>query len=186
MKRLLFGLVVCLATSLCANAQPVRWQFRWWENPVNNGLTLTDAQQKQIQSTVREYRDKLKDLTAAVDKAESDLGDLLETAPVDTRRTNEAIERVAASRADLTRTISQMSVRLRGVLTKEQWDQLRERQRNFGARGPGRSGRGPGPGPGTEDGPPNGRRGGRRGPPPPRPDAPPGSNGSAPAQQLTR
>lgn len=185
MKRLLLGLAVCLAASIPAKAQPMRWQFRWWENPVTNGLSLSEAQQKQIQTTIREYRDKLRDLTAAVDKSESDLGDLLDAVPVDSRRANDAIEHVAAARADLTRTISQMSVRLRGVLTKEQWDQLRERQRNFGARGPGGPKRGPGPN-GEDGSPPQGRRGGRRGPPPPRPDAPAGSNGSAPTQQLTK
>jgi hypothetical protein len=43
---------------------------------------------------------------------------------VDQAKANQAIERLIAARTDLTRTLSQMSLRLRTVLTEQQWHDL--------------------------------------------------------------
>ena len=48
--------------------------------------------------------------------------------PVDPSKANVAIERLVDARSDLTRTLSQLSLKLRLVLTEEQWQQL-ERER---------------------------------------------------------
>lgn len=102
--------------------------FQWWDNPVANGLNLSDAQNKQIHSIVAEYRSRLIDLRANEEKAQGDFQDIFNDAPTDQRRANDAIERLGNARAEMTKTISQMSLKMRNVLTAEQWQQLRERQ----------------------------------------------------------
>ena len=161
-RNAVLWLGVCLG--LVLSGQPIRPEFAWWENPVANGLNLTEAQQKQVQTVVREFRNRLVDLNASVQKAEGDLGDIFDTVPVDNRRANDAIDKVASARAELTKAISQMSLRLRAVLTPEQWQELRRRG------GPGGRGRGF-PGIAGErrvgDRGPGGQRRGPNGPPPP-------------------
>src|SRR5262245_35674807 len=93
----------------------------WWDSPMVDNLNLTDAQRKQIQSTLRDYRVRLVDARAAVDKAEGDLNDFFNdgsvTSPETQRRANEAIDRLAGARAELTRVVSEVSLKMRGVLT---------------------------------------------------------------------
>jgi len=102
--------------------------FQWWDNPVANGLNLSDGQNKQIHSIVAEYRSRLIDLRANEEKAQGDFQDVFNDTPADQRRANDAIDRLSSARAEMTKTISQMSLRMRNVLTAEQWQQLRERQ----------------------------------------------------------
>ena len=125
MRRVL--VVFCLAAAIAA-AQPPRASFPWWDSPIARDLNLTTDQQQQIRSVIREYRPRLVDLRGAVEKAEGDLEDVFNEDHVDQRRSNEAIERLASARAELTRVLSQMSLRLRGVLTTEQWRELQKRQ----------------------------------------------------------
>ena len=48
--------------------------------------------------------------------------------PMDERRAEAALENLAQARANLTRAFSQMSLKLRLVLTAEQWKELQKRQ----------------------------------------------------------
>ncbi len=68
------------------------------------------------------------DLREAVQRADSDLQIALDQSPLDQRKANEAIEHLATARGELTRTISQMTLRLRTILTNEQWQELQRRQ----------------------------------------------------------
>jgi Spy/CpxP family protein refolding chaperone len=115
----------------------------WWESPMVKNLDLSDSQTKQIQATVSDYRDKLRDLRSSVDRAESDLQGVLNEDPVDQRKANEAIEQLASARRDLFRTTSQMDLKLRVVLTAQQWQQLQSQTRGRILRPGGRRGRGP-------------------------------------------
>lgn len=137
-------------------AQMPRGVDNWWNSPLANGLNLTDDQRRQIRDTLREFRPKLIDVRAATEKAEAAFEDAINDDAFDQRRAADAIERLANSRADLIRAVSQMSLRMRAVLTPEQWKQLRERQENMRNRrqemmrqgGPRRrGGDGPGGGP---------------------------------------
>ncbi len=146
-----FLLAVAMAGTLAAQAPPPRFNsptsFPWWNNPVANGLNnLTDAQSKQISATVAEYRDRLKDLYAQVNTAESGLEEIFNQETIDQRKADQAVDQLANARGDLTRTLSQMSLKLRTVLTAEQWQDLQNRQRarNAAGRGPGSRRRGPG------------------------------------------
>jgi Spy/CpxP family protein refolding chaperone len=143
-----FFLLVAMAGAL--SAQPLRspTSFPWWNNPVANGLNnLTDAQTKQIAATVAEYRGPLKDLYAEVNAAEGNLEEIFNQETIDQRKADQAVNQLANARGDLTRTLSQMSLKLRNVLTVDQWRDLQARQAGRGAARPGARRRGPGPGP---------------------------------------
>ena len=132
-----------------ARQGPAWWESPWWNSPLVQNLDLNEAQQKEIRTTVREYRGHLMDLREAVQRADSDLQAALDLSPLDQKKANDAIDHLATARGELTRTISQMTLRLRTILTNEQWQELQRRQeeRRQGAIG----GRG---------------KGGRFGPPP--------------------
>lgn len=109
-------------------AQPPRGFFNWWDSPVARDLNLNDDQMKQIRSIVRDYRTKLIDARAAVEKAEAEVEDAFNDESLSQSRAHDAIERLVAARSELTRAFSQMSLRLRGVLSSEQWMELQKRR----------------------------------------------------------
>jgi Spy/CpxP family protein refolding chaperone len=114
-------------------AQLPKGFYAWWGSPVVRDLNLNDEQRKQIRFTVRDYRPHLMELRAEVERAEGDLEYQFDQQPVDMRKANEAIDRLAAARSDLTRTLSQMSLKLRTVLTQQQWQELQRRRPVKGA-----------------------------------------------------
>ena len=65
---------------------------------------------------------------AAVNQAEQALAEQFNRNPVDPGKTNEAIERLVDARSDLTRTLTQLSLKLRLVLTEQQWQELQRRR----------------------------------------------------------
>jgi Spy/CpxP family protein refolding chaperone len=127
----LFAIVVLFAVA--APAQLPKGFYAWWGSPVVRDLNLSDEQKRQIRSTVKDYRPHLVELRAEVERAEGDLEYQFNQQPVDTRKANEAIDRLAAARSDLTRTLSQMSLKLRAVLTQRQWQELQQRRPIKGA-----------------------------------------------------
>lgn len=163
MKRL--ALLICLL-GVPLLAQPPRGFFPWWDSPVAKDLNLTDDQAKQIRAVVQEYRSKLIDQRAAVQKAEGEFEDQFNDEPFDQRRAGDSLERMVTAKGELTRSFSQMSLRLRAVLTADQYRELQKRRPGMQ---PGQAlremqkrrqdGRGKGPG----------RRGDPNGPPPPQP-----------------
>lgn len=152
---LLWGVILMGALAVqTLQAQPGRTFFPWWDSPLVKDLNLTEDQQRRIQAITREFRSRLIDARAATEKAEGELEDAFNEDPVDVRKAEEAIERLAAARAELTRIYSLMSLRLRSVLTAQQWSELRRRRPGPGLRpeerGPrfrGRPGRQEGGGP---------------------------------------
>lgn len=183
-------LFAALSASL-ALAQPPRDLYPWWDMPVSKEIGLTDDQRAKVDKVVREYRNKLIDLRAVLEKAEADLADAFNEENFDLKRASEAADRVAKGRADLSAAMAQMSVRLRGVLTVQQWRELQRRrphqpQPHVGPVKPPQGvhpGR-PGPHPGMQPGQPGqpGPRGPRRQQPappqpPPQPPPPPGPQG---------
>jgi len=140
-----------LTVPLILSAQPPREGFPWWNGPIARDLNLTDAQTKQIRAAVNEYRDRLVELRGAVQKADGDLRDVFNEDPVDQVKANAAIDRLAAARGELTRALSQMTLKMRSALTAQQWQELQRRgPRRPGFRdpdgsGPGNRRRGPAP-----------------------------------------
>ena len=119
-------LAVLLAASLCA--QMPKGFYAWWSSPIAKDLNLSPAQRQKIHTTVVQFRPHLIDVRADVAKAEIDLEAQFNHDPVDQAKANAAINHLIAARSDLTRTLSQMSLALRLVLTEEQWTELQRRR----------------------------------------------------------
>lgn len=112
-------------------AQMPRGIYSWWSRPeIARNLNLTPSQREQIRATVQQYRPHLLNVRAEVNQAEQDLAEQFNRNPVDTSKTNDAIERLVDARSDLTRTLTQLSLKLRLVLTEEQWQELQRRRPN--------------------------------------------------------
>jgi Spy/CpxP family protein refolding chaperone len=113
----------------CSFAQMPKGVYNWWSRPqIAQSLNLSPAQRQQIRATVVQYRSHLMDVRARVNQAEQDLADQFNRDPVDPGKTNEATERLIAARSDLTRTITQLSLKLRLVLNEQQWQALQRRR----------------------------------------------------------
>lgn len=124
----MIAIIVLLLTTQFASAQQ-RDLFPWWDMPIARDLNLTEEQNKQIHSTVREYRDKLVDLRGALEKSENQLSDLMNEEHPDAAKVNTAIDRMVNARSDLAKNVTQMSFKLRMILTPSQWKQLQNRPR---------------------------------------------------------
>jgi Spy/CpxP family protein refolding chaperone len=133
MKRLVF--LFALAAALCFG-QALE-DFAWWDSPIAQNLNLTPEQQKQIRGTVREFRDRLIEQRAGVQKAEAGFMDFLNDDQVNEAKAKEAIDKLVVARGDLMRSVSQMSLRLRAVLTPQQWQDVQRRRAQQGPQGRG-------------------------------------------------
>ena len=126
MRRLL-ALVLLLSGSVFA--QMPRGIYAWWSRPeIARDLNLSPAQRQQIRATVQQYRPHLMNVRMTVNQAEQALAEQFDRNPVDAGKTNEAIERLVDARSDLTRTLTQLSLKLRLVLTEQQWQELQRRR----------------------------------------------------------
>ena len=130
-------LVACLMLAVPAalHAQGSRGGFfPWWDGPVASSLDLSDAQRTEIRSVIHEYRTRMVEVRDAVQKAENDLDQIFNEDTIDQHRGSEAIDRLTKARADMTKSVSEMSLRMRAVLTAQQWQELHRRQREQGSR----------------------------------------------------
>ncbi len=103
----------------------------WWNGQTIKDLNLNADQTRQMRETVREYRPRLQELRASVQKAEQDLENVFNADTIDNQKANEAIDHLVAARSELSRTLAQMGVKLRAVLTLPQWQEV---QKRFAAR----------------------------------------------------
>ncbi|MFZ5929081.1 MAG: Spy/CpxP family protein refolding chaperone [Acidobacteriota bacterium] len=127
-------LMFILSGVLFAQAPP--GFFNWWDSPIVNDLNLSEDQKNQIRSIVREHRDRLIDQRAALQKAEAQFADLFAEQSPNPARVDQVIEQLVAARTELTRTMSRMTLRLRAVLTPQQFQELQKRRPGL-MRGPG-------------------------------------------------
>lgn len=136
--NLLLGAVLVLPIVVWAQGMT-----SWWDGPIARDLGLSDEQNKQIREVVRASRTRLIELGGAVQSAEADLRDEMNDEKVDSGKAEAAIEKVVTARAELTRAVSLMSLKLRMILTAAQWQELQKRQsRPAGGPGMRRPGRG--------------------------------------------
>ncbi len=142
----------------------------WWKNSdVVKELQLTDAQVKQIEHTFLEYRLKLIDLRADLERQETKLEPLLEADQPNEQQVGSQVDAVVAARGKLEKTNTMMMLAIRHVLSVEQWKKLQTIEHRRGERHM-HEGMNPGGhdvfyfrGPGRGEAPP---------PPPDRPQAP--------------
>ena len=120
-----------LALTLSVQAQMPSSLYPWWSNkPVVRQLNLSNAQIQQIRGVVSHYRPELLEDRAKVLRAEQTLEDLFNHDPVDQSKTTQAIEQLIATRSGLTRSLSELSLKLRVLLTPAQWQQLQRLRPN--------------------------------------------------------
>lgn len=121
-------------------------------NPeVAKQLNLTDGQTRQMDQVNQEFRQRLFALRDDVNKAEAAVDAVFNVDPVDQAKGNEAIDRLSAARNELFKATSQRDLKIRTILTAQQWQQLKQIQRQpWLGRGPRRR-----PAPGTSPGTPN-------------------------------
>ncbi len=151
------ALIVFLLFTGMAMAQPARPFFPWWESRFADDVDLDEQQRRRIREIQRQYRDKMIDQRAALEKAEARLEDLFAAREIDESAARAAVDELIAARSAITRSLTEMSIELRRLLTLEQWQELQEkrmeRRELLWRGGPSRRGRPP--------------RGGDAAPPPP-------------------
>lgn len=146
---------------------------RWWKNSdVVKELQLTDAQIKQIEQTFLDYRLKLIDLHADVERQEAKLQPLLEADQPNEQQVGSQVDAVIAARGKLEKTNTMMMLAIRRILSVDQWKKLQAMHQRH--EGMGRHMQGMSP-----DGNMFYFRRGPMGPPSP-PDAPPSNPPSPP------
>ncbi len=91
-------------------------------------IGLNEEQSAKVRSILKETRINLIDARASLEKAEAEVEDIFNDDAVDIRKGNEAIERLVKARTDHGRAISQLSLRLRAVLSARQWRQVQDRR----------------------------------------------------------
>jgi Spy/CpxP family protein refolding chaperone len=133
MKR--WGLILLIPLALAAQPRGPR---PWWNAEVAKELNLTDAQTQQLKQVEQDFRPRMSAVRDEVNKAESGVEAAFNEDPVDQSKAEAAITRLAAARSELTKAVSEMDLKLRTVLTAQQWQQLQKHGRGpWNGRGPG-------------------------------------------------
>jgi hypothetical protein len=108
------------ALSAAALAQN-RAEFPWWNSPVVADIGLSQEQTAHIRTIVRSYRNRLFDSRNNVQKAEAALEDVMNDDHVSLEAVKPLIDHLANARAESTKTVLEMNLELRSVLTLDQW-----------------------------------------------------------------
>jgi Spy/CpxP family protein refolding chaperone len=128
---MLRSIVLVFVLSAALFAQMPKSLYPWWSNRVVvRQLNLTNAQVQQIRAVVSHYHPQLLEDRAKVLRAEQGLEDQFNHDPVDQNKTNDAIEKLIAARTGLTRSLSELSLKLRVLLTARQWQELQRLRPN--------------------------------------------------------
>jgi Spy/CpxP family protein refolding chaperone len=128
MKARLTTVMLMCATAAAGQLLPGWVIGSWWKHQdVIERLGLTPEQQKKIDDVFQQFRVRLIDHTAAVDREEAIMEQLMTAEPVDPVKVRPQIDRVADARAQLEKTNANMLLEMRLVLTKEQWEALKSR-----------------------------------------------------------
>ena len=99
---------------------------RWWTRPqVAQKLGLTADQTKKMDDVFQQYRLKLIDLNAAVQKEEAIMEPLVSAEQPDEAKIVAQIDKVAQARAELEKANARMLLGIRRLLTQEQWNKLK-------------------------------------------------------------
>jgi Spy/CpxP family protein refolding chaperone len=121
--------------AVLAIALPAAGQGKWWQSEeYKRELRLTPEQSKKLEDVFQAAVPTLKSLKKALDQAESEFERLLERG--DDGSVMDQVERVEAARAELNKSHTMMMLRMKRVLTAEQWakfnamHQTAERERN--------------------------------------------------------
>jgi Spy/CpxP family protein refolding chaperone len=99
---------------------------KWWTRPeMAQKLGLTAEQIKKMDDTFQQYRLKLIDLNAAVQREETIMEPLVAAEQPDEAKIVAQIDKVAQARAELEKANARMLLGIRRLLTPEQWNKLK-------------------------------------------------------------
>lgn len=94
---------------------------KWWKRPeVAERLALSRDQVNRIEAVWLDFKGRLIDLRAQVEKERTSLNALLESEFIDEAQALEQLERMLAARAELEKNLFVMRLRIRSILTPEQ------------------------------------------------------------------
>jgi Spy/CpxP family protein refolding chaperone len=109
---------------------------RWWEQPkVADQLALTADQTQQLNTLTLGHARTMVDLKGSVEKAEIDLRAAAETDPLDAKQVRQNFAALQQTRMRLESERFDMLLKVRQVLTTEQWHKLRDIVRERRDRG---------------------------------------------------
>ncbi|MFI5166682.1 MAG: Spy/CpxP family protein refolding chaperone [Thermoanaerobaculales bacterium] len=109
---------------------------RWWEQPkVAEQLALTADQTQQLNTLTLGHARTMVDLKGSVEKAEIDLRAAAETDPLDAKQVRQNFAALQQTRMRLESERFDMLLKVRQVLTTEQWHKLRDIVRERRDRG---------------------------------------------------
>ena len=99
---------------------------KWWTRPeMAQKLGLTADQTKKMDDTFQQYRLKLIDLNASVQREEIIMEPLVAAESPDEAKIVAQIDKVAQARAELEKANARMLLGIRRLLTPEQWNKLK-------------------------------------------------------------
>ena len=123
-----FGLVAAAATVLAGStwAQPLAIPpGRWWERPrLAAELELSTEQRATLDAMALAHAKTMVDLKGEVEKAELDLRVFSDAEPFDVKRVREAFAMLQQRRTRLEQERFELLLKVREVLTAEQWKKL--------------------------------------------------------------
>ncbi len=130
---LILGAGVLLAAGV-AGAQPMGVPMgRWWERPkVAEQLALTPEQTQKLEAITLDQARTMVDLKATVEKAQIDLRAAADTDPFQPEKVRAAFQVMQQARAKLETQRFEMLLKVRAVLSVDQWHKLREMVRERG------------------------------------------------------
>jgi Spy/CpxP family protein refolding chaperone len=99
---------------------------KWWTRPeMAQQLGLTADQTKKMDDIFQQYRLKLIDLNASVQREETIMEPLVAAEQPDEAKIVAQIDKVAQARAELEKANARMLLGIRRLLTPEQWNKLK-------------------------------------------------------------
>jgi Spy/CpxP family protein refolding chaperone len=133
MRSRLLASLLLFAGAAPAQFFPQKIGGHWWKQPTTiQLLNLTPEQQKRLDDAFQQYRVRLIDHTAALEREEVILEQLMAADPLDPNKVRPEIDKVAEARAQLEKTNASMLLDMRMVLTKDQWEALKTRNGSGG------------------------------------------------------
>ena len=125
--RCLVGSVLVLAGGV-ASAQPFSVPVgKWWERPrIAGRLGVTPEQVSKLNAATYPHAKTMVDLKASVDKATLDLQAASETEPFEAERARAAFGALQQARQRLEAERFEMLLKVRAILTADQWSRLQE------------------------------------------------------------
>ncbi len=126
-SRWFVGSALTLAAGVAA-AQPFSVPVgKWWERPrVASRLGITQDQVGKLNAATYPHAKAMVDLKAAVDKATIDLQAASDTEPFDAGRARTAFSALLQAREKLELERFEMLLKVKAILTPDQWRQLQE------------------------------------------------------------